>query len=95
VRNFKTEKSALAEHSCNLDHRIAWDRASILLKESREQQRKWEEAWEIAKTDGAIANRDRGRGFSPIRMYRFCQSTMNSDFSCIMYSITVTLVVLY
>jgi hypothetical protein len=44
-----------------LDHRIAWDRASILLKENREQQRKWEEAWEIAKTDGTIANIDRGR----------------------------------
>ncbi len=33
----------------------------MLLQESREQQRKWEEAWEIAKTDGAIANRDGGR----------------------------------
>ena len=61
VKNFKTEKSALAEHSYILDHRIDWDKASILLQESREQQRKWEEAWEIAKTDGAIANRDRGR----------------------------------
>ena len=45
VKNFKTKKSALAEHSYEFDHRIAWNRASILLKESREQQRKWEEAW--------------------------------------------------
>jgi hypothetical protein len=60
----------------NLDHRIAWDRASILLKESWEQQRKWKEAWEMAQlpieTEG---------GFSLIRMYHFYQSAMNSDFN--------------
>ena len=61
VKNFIREQSALAERSYNLDHRIDWDKASILLQESREQQQKWEEAWEIAKTDGAIAKRDRGR----------------------------------
>ena len=93
VRNFKTEKSALAEHSCNLDHRIAWDRASILSKESREQQGKWEKHGRLQKQTAQLPIETEGGFlllllllFSPIRTYRFCQSTMNSDFSCIIYS---------
>ncbi len=79
VKNFKTEKSALAEHSYILDHRIDWDKASILLQESREQQRKWEEAWEIAKTDVQLRTEIEG-GFSPIHTYRCCQSIINRKY---------------
>ena len=35
-----------------------------MLKENRWSQRKWEEAWDIARTDKVIANRNRGIALS-------------------------------
>jgi hypothetical protein len=50
-----SDKEEGAYHKCEKfqNRKVSFGRA--LLKESRKQQRKWEEAWEIAKMDGAIA----------------------------------------
>ena len=61
VRLGKTDVSALAEHAWNNDHHVDWDNTRRLSKDNRWAQRKWIEAWHIACTRGAIANRDQGR----------------------------------
>ena len=61
VRLRKAQTSALAEHSTKHGHDIDWENTKIVTKESKWTQRRWREAWEIAKSSTAIANRDMGR----------------------------------
>ena len=56
-----SDVSALAGHAWNNDHHVDWDNTRGLSKDNRLAQRKWIEAWHIACTRGAIANRDQGR----------------------------------
>ncbi|KAK3745408.1 hypothetical protein QZH41_001439 [Actinostola sp. cb2023] len=61
VRLAKTQASALAEHATKEGHDIAWDDTKIIATESSWVQRKWTEAWKIAKNKNALFNRDSGR----------------------------------
>ena len=57
----KVEKSALAEHGHDFDHKIAWDNSKLLCKENKWAQRKWKEACIIEQSRYGISNRDNGR----------------------------------
>ena len=61
VRLGKTENSALAEHCYSEDHGVDWENTKILATEQRWHQRKWTEAFLIAKNKNSIFNRDSGR----------------------------------
>ena len=49
-RLFQRDKSALAEHSIDLDHRIDWDNAKVVSRQPRWHQRLFEEAFITTKT---------------------------------------------
>ena len=61
VRLAKTKNSALAEHAHTTGHAIKFQDTTILGKEHRWHQRKWEEACHIAKRSNILFNRDSGR----------------------------------
>ena len=62
LRRNHAKQSALAEHAIQTGHDIDWEHSTIIYKEERWHQRKWLEAWQIAKHgSNALFNRDSGR----------------------------------
>ena len=54
------DKSALAEHAWNEEHPVAWDKATILDKDSMRMRLVIKEALHISSNKGTLMNRDTG-----------------------------------
>ena len=56
----EVDKSALAEHAWNEGHPVAWDKATILDKDSMRMRLVIKEALHISSNKGTLMNRDTG-----------------------------------
>ena len=65
IKYQQPEKSALCEHSINLDHIIEWNEATILSTEKDCTKRLFTEIWFINKNSNVI-NRNDGNTFSSV-----------------------------
>ena len=62
--NFDLQKSAVAQHAVEEDHRIDWDNSMVVDKESKWHRRRLKEAMYIKKYNNF--NQDQGFAISPI-----------------------------
>ena len=62
TRKAELQRSAIAEHACSRGHRICWEGADIVDRESDWRSRKMKEALYIytEKRKGAVMNKDDG-----------------------------------
>ena len=63
-RNFESQKSAVAQHAIEEDHRIDWSNSTVIDKEPQWHRRRLKEALHIKKHSNF--NQDQGLTVSPI-----------------------------